>query len=80
MALPAAVLAPEHRALGMGLFWTIFFLPMTFLPSLAGLAHDLTGDAAAPLGAAAAFAATALLALVAYAKLRQPIVVAASAG
>ncbi|WP_043344536.1 MFS transporter [Belnapia moabensis] len=80
VALPAAVLAPEHRALGMGLFWTIFFLPMTFLPPLAGLAHDLTGDAAAPLGAAAAFAATALLALVAYAKLRQPIVVAASAG
>ena len=53
---------------------------MTFLPPLAGLAHDLTGDAAAPLGAAAAFAATALPALVAYAKLRQPIVVAASAG
>ena len=53
---------------------------MTFLPPLAGLAHDLTGDAAAPLGAAAAFAAMALPALVAYAKMRQPIVVAAGTG
>jgi predicted MFS family arabinose efflux permease len=80
VALPAAVLAPERRALGMGLFWTVFFVPMTIVPPLAGLVRDLTGDAAAPLSVAAAFAATALPALVAYAKLRQPIVAAAAAG
>jgi hypothetical protein len=45
VALPAAVLAPERRAVGMGLFWTVFFVPMTLLPPLAGLARDLTGEA-----------------------------------
>jgi hypothetical protein len=29
VALPAAVLAPERRAVGMGLFWLAFFAPMT---------------------------------------------------
>jgi len=51
----------------------------TVLPPLAGLASDLTGNAAAPLGAAAAFAALALPALVAYAKLRGTIAMAADA-
>ncbi len=72
VALPAAVLAPERRAVGMGLFWTVFFVPMTLLPPLAGLARDLTGDAAAPLGAAACFAALGLPALAAFAGLRRP--------
>lgn len=72
VALPAAVLAPDHRAVGMGLFWTVFFVPMTLLPPLAGFARDLTGDAAAPLGAAACFAALGLPALAAFAGLRRP--------
>jgi MFS family permease len=72
VALPAAVLAPERRAVGMGLFWTVFFVPMALLPPLAGLARDLTGDAAAPLGAAAVFAALGLPALAAHAWLRRP--------
>ena len=77
VALPAAALTPENRALGMGLFWTVFFVPMAVLPPLAGLARDLTGDAAAPLGAAAAFAALALPALAAHAKARRPVATAA---
>ena len=79
VALPGAVLAPEHRAVGMGLFWTTYFVPMTLLPPLAGLARDLTGDAAAPLGAAAAFTALGLVALAGYAGLRRPAVAAADA-
>jgi predicted MFS family arabinose efflux permease len=71
VALPVAVLAPEHRALGMGLFWLIFFVPMTLLPPLAGLARDLTGDAAAPLAAAAMFSALALVALFGYVRSRR---------
>ena len=74
VALPAAVLTPEHRAVGMGLFWSIFFIPMTLLPPLTGFARDLTGDATTPLAAAAAFTASALLALAGYARLRRRII------
>jgi predicted MFS family arabinose efflux permease len=77
VALPAAVLAPAHRAMGMGVFWMAFFVLMTVLPPLAGLAHDLTGADAAPLYAAAAFIALGLPALMGYAGLRRPIVMAA---
>lgn len=72
VALPAAALPPESRALGMGLFWLLFFAPMTLLPPLAGLARDLTGDPAAPLRAAAAFVALGLAALAAHLALRRP--------
>ena len=58
----------------MGLFWSVFFAPMTLLPPLAGLTRDLTGDAAAPLWAAAAFTASALLPLLGYAELRRRMV------
>lgn len=78
VALPAAVLAPERRAVGMGLFWFCFFVPMTLLPPLAGLARDLTGHAAAPLGAAASYTALGLLALAAHAGLRRPMLAAAA--
>jgi predicted MFS family arabinose efflux permease len=77
VALPAAVLAPAHRAMGMGVFWTAFFVLMTVLPPLAGLARDLTGAGAAPLYAAAAFIVLGLPALTGYAGLRRPIVMAA---
>ena len=79
VALPGAVLAPGRRAVGMGLFWTTYFVPMTLLPPLAGVARDLTGDAAAPIGAAAVFAALGLVALAGYAGLRRPAVGAADA-
>jgi hypothetical protein len=74
VALPAAVLAPEHRAVGMGLFWLMYFVPMTLLPPLAGLARDLTGDAAA------LFTALALPALIAYVGVRRPVIAAVDAG
>ncbi len=71
VALPAAVLAPEHRAMGMGMFWLMFFALTSVLPSLAGLARDVTGAAAAPLYAAASFTALALVALITYVGLRR---------
>jgi predicted MFS family arabinose efflux permease len=80
VALPAAVLAPEHRAMGMGVFWLVFFLLTSVLPPLAGLARDVTGAAAAPLYAAASFTALALVALMAFVGLRRPIVVAVGGG
>jgi predicted MFS family arabinose efflux permease len=80
VALPAAVLASEHRAVGMGLFWLMYFVPMTLLPPLAGLARDVTDAAEAPLYAAALFTALALAALIAYVGSRRRVIAAVDAG
>lgn len=71
MALPGEVLAPQHRALGMGLFYAIYYAGMTVLPPLAGRAGDATGSAAAPLLAAALFSLLSVLSLLAYAGARR---------
>ena len=80
VALPAVVLAPEHRAVGMGVFWLTFFILMTVLPPFAGLARDLTGAVTAPLCAAAAFTTLGLPALIAYVGMRRPAITAVDAG
>jgi predicted MFS family arabinose efflux permease len=49
MALPAQVLRAEHRATGMGVYYTVYYIAMALLPGGAGLARDLSGSAAAPL-------------------------------
>jgi predicted MFS family arabinose efflux permease len=64
MAMPAAVLRPESRAVGMGLFYTIYYGVYAALPALAGWALDSTKSTASPLffGAGLLFASIALLA------------------
>ena len=54
MALPARILAPASRALGMGLFFTIFYIGMALGPAIAGWSIDITGDRSVPLIIAAA--------------------------
>ena len=49
MALPAQVLRPENRAIGMGIFFTIYYLGMGIFPALAGTIRDISGNPAAPL-------------------------------
>jgi len=49
MALPARVLRPESRSLGMGIYYTWYYMGMAVLPSVAGWCRDLSGRAAAPL-------------------------------
>jgi len=49
MALPAQVLKKENRAIGMGIFFTIYYLGMGVLPAIAGYARDVTGNPATPL-------------------------------
>jgi hypothetical protein len=63
MAMPAAVLRPQSRAVGMGLFWTIYYGIYAFLPPFAGLALDFTNSTASPLffGAGLLFVSIALL-------------------
>lgn len=63
MALPAQVLKPANRAVGMGIFFTIYYAGMGIFPAIAGLARDLTGSPAAPLVIAGAAILFALLAL-----------------
>jgi predicted MFS family arabinose efflux permease len=49
MALPAQVLRAEHRATGMGVYYTVYYVAMALLPGGAGWARDLSGSAAAPI-------------------------------
>ena len=63
MALPSQVLRKENRAIGMGIFFTIYYVGMGVFPAIAGYARDVTGNPAAPLvlaGIAILFAVLAL--------------------
>jgi MFS family permease len=60
MALPAAILPPHRRALGLGVFYTTYYGAMTVGPAMAGWCHDHWQSAAAAI----LFAAMAYLAIV----------------
>jgi predicted MFS family arabinose efflux permease len=49
MALPAAAVPPERRALGLGLFYTWFYVGAALSPPLGGWVYDLAGTPAAPI-------------------------------
>ena len=49
MALAGAAMAPERRAFGMGVFFTVYYVIMTAAPPLAGAILDATGHPQAPL-------------------------------
>ena len=53
VSLPAELLRPEARNLGMGVFYTIYYAGCALLPTLAGLLYDRAGGAAALVFAAA---------------------------
>jgi MFS family permease len=62
MSLPARVLAPATRALGMGLFYTVYYATMLIAPWLGGRLALWTGGAGAALGlGSAALAACPIL-------------------
>ncbi len=63
MSLPARVLQPATRALGMGLFYTIYYAAMMVGPMIAGAAAKWSGSAAAAFdcGAIALVVCPALL-------------------
>jgi predicted MFS family arabinose efflux permease len=62
-ALPIEVLRPETRALGLGLFYTIWYGGMAALPPVGGWTYDVTGSAAAPIFYSAALVFLTLVAL-----------------
>jgi predicted MFS family arabinose efflux permease len=49
MSLPARVLKPETRAIGMGIFYTLYYATMMLGPVVAGALAKSTGSAAAAL-------------------------------
>jgi MFS family permease len=65
MSLPARVLAPETRALGMGIFYTAFYGFVVVAPLIAGALLDSTGwdGAAMDFGAVLMLAGICMLAL-----------------
>jgi predicted MFS family arabinose efflux permease len=65
MALPSRVLGQEYRALGFGLFFTIYYLILAFGSTLAGLVRDFFGTSASAIffGAILLFALVPLLGL-----------------
>jgi MFS family permease len=60
MAMPARMLRPENRGLGMGVFYTWYYAAMAVLPGVAGWSRDYSGVAAAPLIFASALAVLAI--------------------
>lgn len=63
MSLPARVLAPETRAIGMGVFYTLYYAAMMLGPAVAGRLAKSAGTAAVALdlGALAVLACPPLL-------------------
>lgn len=64
-ALPGRVLAPHARHLGLGIFFTLYYVGMALLPGLAGWLRDLSQADSAPLlfGSALVLLAAALAVL-----------------
>lgn len=66
MALPVEAVAAQRRGIGMGVYFTCYYLGMALIAPLAGLSRDLTGDPAAPVWFGGAMLAAALAALLAF--------------
>ncbi|WP_430938505.1 CynX/NimT family MFS transporter [Rhodovulum sp. YNF3179] len=66
MSLPASVLDPGNRALGMGVFFTLFYVGVVFAPIVGGLLSDLSGTAKTTFYFGAAMIAVCCVALVAF--------------
>jgi len=53
MALPAQALRPENRSIGMGVYYTFYYVGMALLPAVAGFVRDVAGSPATALFASA---------------------------
>jgi MFS family permease len=66
ISLPSLVLAPNTRALGMGIFFTVFYICGTAGPMIAGWVANLTGDIASTYQLAAILLVASVLVLPIY--------------
>src|SRR5262245_23529244 len=63
MAMPSQAVRTERRAIGIGVYFTCYYVGMGVLPTLAGYARDLTGSSGAALWFAGTMLIAAMLAL-----------------
>jgi predicted MFS family arabinose efflux permease len=66
MSLPARALRPEARNLGMGIYYTWYYVGMALLPGVAGWTRDITGIPFAPFGFAGLLMICAIVCLYAF--------------
>lgn len=66
VSLPTEALSPHNRAVGMGVFFTCFYVSMAIMPALAGRARDFFGSPAAPVLFAAGMLGLAAVGVVAF--------------
>lgn len=66
MAMPAQVLRKENRAVGMGIFFCIYYVGMGIFPTIAGYIRDITGNPAAPFWFAGLMILVGMLALIGF--------------
>jgi MFS family permease len=69
MSLPALILSPGIRAVGMGIFFTVHYFCVTVGPMIAGWIADLTGDIASTYQFAGALLIASVLVLPIYHRL-----------
>lgn len=72
IALASEAVAPERRAFGMGVFFTVFYALMTACPPIAGWLYDTTGSATAPILFAALLFLAVLPAALVFEALKAP--------
>ncbi|WP_424630901.1 CynX/NimT family MFS transporter [Bradyrhizobium sp. SYSU BS000235] len=66
MSLASQALSPQHRAIGMGVFYAFYYASMAILPALAGHVRDLSGSPASPSLFASGMMWLSLLGLIAF--------------
>lgn len=71
MALPARVLPRGSRHLGMGVFFSLYYLGMALAPGIAGWLRDQTRNDVAPLLFASALVLTAAVLAVVFQRLER---------
>ena len=49
VSLPSQAIAPQQRAIGLGIFYTWFYIGAALCPALGGWLYDLSGTPAAPV-------------------------------
>ena len=78
MSLPARVLAPATRAIGMGIFYTLFYAAMMLGPAVGGACAKWAGTAAAAFDFGAVTALLCLPLLLAFNRIAPAAQVACS--
>jgi MFS family permease len=69
MSLPTKVLPPENRAVGMGLFYALFYLLVVLAPIVAGHLADIFGRTSIAFDLGIAMLAVSVLPMIAYGRL-----------